>query len=101
MKRTSVVLDLIEGKLVPHSHPVFTGDVAYDLRQEEQVEVVDNLRSFPGGVGEVLRALNDYKREHPKAEQEPVGTFYVIEVFSDSETPIIAKAKAKAKPKSK
>jgi len=55
------------GQFVPHDHPVFAGQVAYDLPNAQQQIPIDpeyNVRSFTS-VNEVYAAISDYMRQAP------------------------------------
>lgn len=71
--------------LKPHDHPVFTGAVAYDLGDEQEIQIdeVLNVREFLS-QGEAIAAINDYYRECPAAERVEVGQFYMIEQITAS-----------------
>lgn len=91
-------IDPDEG-FVLHDHPVFTGAVAYDLPEGDQEILVDaelDVREF-NGPGEAIAALQDYYREHPKADQVPLKDFYLIERYSGA--PVISAVVKKGKAK--
>jgi len=53
------------GQFVPHDHPVFAGQVAYDLPNAQQQIPIDpeyNCRAFTS-VNEVYAAISDYMRQ--------------------------------------
>jgi hypothetical protein len=53
------------GTMIPHDHPVFAGQVAYDLPNGQQQIPIDseyNVRSFTS-VNEVYAAISDYMRQ--------------------------------------
>lgn len=83
MKKVTIAFEVEDGKLTPHDHPVFTGDKAYDLNQEQEVQVNKDLdvREF-NGAHEVMTALNDYFRECPAEEQEELTDFVLLEMYS-------------------
>lgn len=99
-----------DGSVVPHDHPVFTGDTAYDLQQEEEVQVCEklNVREFTG-VGQLISAVNDYNRDHAKSADVlsgkdgviEVGDVYVIERITFDTPSTVAKSKKKIVAKSK
>jgi len=99
MKTNIIVFKLKDWKLIPHDHPVFSGDVAHDLGQEQEVQVCDtlNVREF-NSRGEVITAINDYNRE--TANPVECEDFYLLERIC-IHVPASAKAKAKKVSKSK
>lgn len=91
MKKVFIAFAIEGGKLVPHKHPVFTGDVAHDLQAEQSVQVCPelNVREFTS-PGEAIGAVQDYIRETPSAEAP--GDFVLLERYTSA---------GAAKPKSK
>jgi len=85
--------------LKPHDHPVFTGDVAFDLLQEESILLCEtlNVREF-NSKGEAIQAINDYNRE--EANPVEMEDFFLLERIC-IHTPAKQKAKAKKISKSK
>lgn len=83
MSRHFIVYKVRDEKMVLHDHPVFTGDVAYDLPSKGQDIAVDpelDVRLF-SNEGEVITAVMDYIREETEpAEVEPwiVLTRYTV-----------------------
>jgi hypothetical protein len=104
MKHSYVVFKIdSDGSIVPHDHPVFSGDVAYDLGQEQEVQVCDelNVREF-NGTNEVIAAVHDYNREHAKQDDyTPVGSFFVMERYTFGNLATASKSKKKVVSKSK
>lgn len=97
MIRTGYIVYKIEGgALVPHDHPVFTGDVAYDLPGSAQgvpVDEASGCREFVN-VNEAYAALIDYVRLDP----DPVspGQFVVLPICSIAlNLPLKSKSKNK------
>jgi len=98
MKRTFIAYAVgKDGSLSLHKHPVFTGDCAYDLGGEQQVQECGALkvREFTG-VGEAMAALGDYTRQHSADEQQDPGAFVLLERFTGL-PPVTGSAKPKAK----
>jgi len=95
MKRVFIVFAIDGGKLVPHQHPVFCGDCAFDLGGEQEVQVCDhlNVREFTG-VSEILTAIGDYNRQCSPDDFIGVGEFFVFERFTFS-APVGVKGKVK------
>ena len=96
---TYLAYAIVDGSLIPHPHPIFTGDVAYDIPNRGQEIPLDedtNQRSF-NSVNEVLTAVNDYCREH---SQDPVefGSFVIVEKYSVNQN-IVKTVKSKTKSK--
>ena len=102
MKRVFIAFQILkDGSIVPHDHPVFTGDVAYDLGAEQDVQVCDglNVREF-NGANELLTAVNDYNTQHPRQDKDnpyiPFGNFFIVERYTLNDRPIatqVAKTK--------
>lgn len=98
MKRVFIVFAFHkDGTLHLHDHPVFTGEIAYDLGGEQDVQECQDLkvREF-SGPGEVAAALADYARQHPKEDQEDPGSFVLVERYSGL-PPVTAPPKGKTK----
>ena len=92
-----LVYKIVDGSLVPHDHPVFTGDVAYDIPnrgQEIPTDEETNLRAFHS-VNEILTAVNDYVREET-TDPVLIGSFVIVEKYSVSQT-IVKTSKSKTK----
>lgn len=82
-KTTFVAFEVEDGALTPHDHPVFMGDIAYDLGDEQEVQMNESLgvREFTS-PGDLNTAIVDYMREHePKADRVPVSPFIVLAVI--------------------
>lgn len=87
--------------LKPHDHPVFTGEVAYDLADDQEIQIDTdlNVREF-SSPGEALTAVNDYYREVPgeisrggDIELKQVGVFYLLEQFTANDNRVIRSSK--------
>lgn len=85
MRKVFIVFEIEDGVLTPHDHPVFTGEIAYDLMQEQQIFVNPefNVREFTS-ESEVHAAVIDYMREHVGDDNErvPVSPFVILPVTS-------------------
>jgi hypothetical protein len=83
MRKVFIVFEIEKGVLTPHDHPVFTGAIAYDLQQEQQIFVHPdfNVREFTSEA-EVHSAIIDYMREHvgEETDREPITPFVVLPV---------------------
>lgn len=83
MKKVFIVIDALTFDL--HQHPVFTGEIAYDLGQQEQINVHSELgvREFTT-EGEIMSAITDYMREHVGEgnERKPISSFIILPVVS-------------------
>lgn len=82
MKQSFIVFKIEAGQLVPHDHPVFMGQVSYDLPGSSQGIPVDpdyNCREFTS-TNEVAQAIGDYMRQ----DRDPVtpSPFYVLQKCS-------------------
>jgi hypothetical protein len=97
--RQYIVYKIDAGNLIPHNHPVFTGDVAFDIpnrAQEIQVDEETNQRSF-NSTTEILTAINDYCREETN-DQIEIGSFIIVEKFSVNQNiQKVSKSKTKTK----
>lgn len=97
LTRSIIVCKLSEGKLVPHDHPVFTGNVFYDKPNRGQDITIDDehqVRTFTS-ESEVITALNDYIREDQ--DQEEIQPFILVWKFSIHQENISRK-RSKEKP---
>jgi len=92
MKRCYIVLAFVAGKFELHKHPVFTGEVAFDLQVQEEIQVCPELgvREFKS-VGEIVQAIRDYMRETPADEQKKIGEFVPVEHFEVSAIAVAGK----------
>jgi len=89
-----------DGSLSLHKHPVFTGDCAYDLGGEQQVQECAALkvREFTG-EGEAIAAITDYARQHPSEDVVNPESFVLLKRFSGLPDKVTApRAKAKRNP---
>lgn len=76
-----MVYEITDKGFTPHKHPVFTGEIAYDLPNRAQTLAIDektNSRIF-NSQSEVLIAMQDYLREDNEIE---FGQFVILEVFT-------------------
>src|SRR3954463_16727384 len=68
-----------------HKHPVFTGEIAYDLNQSQEIQIHPELdvREFTS-EGELMAAVTDYMREHVggENEREEITSFVVMPVIT-------------------
>jgi hypothetical protein len=87
--------------LKPHDHPVFKGDVAYDLGEEQEISIDEklNVREF-ASEGEAITAVQDYYREvaneisrGEKVEVVQVEKFYLMQQITMSDTRIVNRSK--------
>lgn len=79
-----IVYKYSEGAFVPHDHPVFAGQVAYDLPNGQQQIPIDsesNCRAFTS-VNEVYAAIADYMRQ--AADPQVPESWYVYQKSSIS-----------------
>jgi hypothetical protein len=79
IKQSFIVFKYEAGALMPHDHPVFAGEVAYDLpgaQQEIPIDSEFDIREFTS-VNEVSQAINDYMRQAP----EPIApaAWYILQ----------------------
>lgn len=93
MKQAFIVFKIDQGALVIHDHPVFMGDVAYDLPGANQGIPTDpefNCREF-SSASEVYTAIIDYMRQ----AVNPVdpGHFYVMQKNSFPNNSNVVKTK--------
>lgn len=82
LTRAILVCKLHDGKLLPHDHPVFTGNVFYDKPNRGQDITIDDehqVRTFTS-ESEVITAVNDYVREDQ--DQEEITPFILVWKFS-------------------
>lgn len=76
------VFQIVDGAVTPHTHPVFTGEVSWDIPNRGQEITVcpeTELRIF-SSENEILTAVNDYFREEP--EPVPMESFFVVPMLS-------------------
>lgn len=102
MKRVYIAFKLTDDNgLVVHDHPVFAGDIAYDLNQQADIQMsaTHGVREFLG-PGEAIAAVNDYMREHDAEDRVSVEPFFMVELI-EMAVPVVAKRKAKTQIKSK
>lgn len=79
-----IVYKYSEGAFVPHDHPVFAGQVAYDLPNAQQQIPIDqdaNVRAFTS-INEVYAAIGDYMRQ--AADPQVPAPWYVYQKCSIS-----------------
>lgn len=85
MRKIFIVFEIEDGVLTPHDHPVFTGEIAYDLGQEQQIFIHPefNVREF-SSEQEIYTAIGDYMREHTegKSDRIAIGSFVILLVCS-------------------
>lgn len=97
MRKVFIVFEIEDGVLTPHDHPVFTGEIAYDLQQQQQLFVHPdfNVREF-SSENEVHTAIIDYMREHQSEGNvcEPITPFVVLPVCT-VDVPHIRTAKSR------
>lgn len=70
VSQSFIVWKYDQGNFVPHTHPVFAGQIAYDLPGSQQEIPIDeefNVRAFTSS-NEVAQAINDYMRQAPNPE---------------------------------
>lgn len=98
MRKTFIAFEIEDGALVPHDHPVFTGEIAYDLNQEQEITVnpEHGVREFTS-ENEAMAAIIDYMREHVGEgnERVEVTPFILLPVMS-FDVPIARAPKAKS-----
>ena len=85
MRKVFIAFKIEDGQLVEHDHPVFTGEVAYDLTQEQELFLnpTHEVREFTTEA-ECFTAINDYMREHvgEGLERVAVDPFILIPVMT-------------------
>ena len=95
--------------LKPHDHPVFKGEVAYDLSDDQDISIDEqlNVREF-ASEGEAITAINDYYREVANeksrgddGEVVQVGSFYLVQQITMSDSRVVRGSKKISTKKSK
>lgn len=85
MRKVFVAFKIEGGKLVAHDHPVLTGEIAYDLGQEQELFVHPDhgVREFTS-ESEAYAAIADYMREHvgEETEREAITPFVLLPVIT-------------------